>query len=190
MQADPRQRLHTYLRVKMFLLPQRSSVGPLVWLVCFGYRNADACLFLTTQWNCDIVSCVSSSPHAIRCRAGAQRERNGASIGTPCPALGGGRTPWWDGLARASATFTIPCKLDEDVFVSADYMQSTRITFNSREDAIKFAEKQGKTAHLNHRVSETDSENTFRLGLLCAAWDGEAHSSEELQVMFPFAPCQ
>ena len=31
-----------------------------------------------------------------------------------------------------------------EIFVSADYLQATRISFNSREDATRFAERQGE----------------------------------------------
>jgi hypothetical protein len=138
--------------------------------------------FLTTQGNFDIALCVYTNPHAIRCRVEARRERNGASIGTFYLVLGGGRTPLWAGPARASS-ISVLSQPNEDI-LSADYMQATRIAFNTREDAIQFAEKQGEAAYINRHVSNNGSEFTIRLGLLYAARDGEAHSSEELQVTF------
>ena len=40
------------------------------------------------------------------------------------------------------------CDCSVDVMHSADYMQGTRMSFRSKEDAIHFAEKQGMFARL------------------------------------------
>ena len=135
------------------------------------------------KWSSDIVSYVSSSLHAIQCRAEARRERNGGLTGMFYKVLGGGRIRLWDGQARASLYFTIPDKAKGDIPFSADYMQGTRISFNSREDAIRFAERQGK-GWICHRISEDRFNNSIRMGLLCPAGDSQTHSSEELQVTF------
>lgn len=57
-----------------------------------------------------------------------------------------GRTPSWDGLARtfcASASNNV-----RQPPYSADYMQGTRLSFKTKEDAIHFAEKQGMSLEL------------------------------------------
>lgn len=64
---------------------------------------------------------------------------------TSCKVVDVGKTHSWDGLARK-------CRMDCDrnltskpaTFLSADYMQGTKLTFRSKEDAIHFSEKQGK----------------------------------------------
>ena len=64
-------------------------------------------------------------------------------------------------------------------------MQSTRIAFSTREDAIHFAEKQGEPCVCDN-IPSINPANMIRLGLLCAAADSQAHTSEKLQVIFCF----
>ena len=49
---------------------------------------------------------------------------------------------------------------------SADYMQGTRLSFRSKEDAMHFAEKQGMPAAVLH-LSKPSDILTVRMGLLC-----------------------
>ena len=64
---------------------------------------------------------------------------------THCKEGGAGRTPLWVGLAREwkNGTVSPPDPADNRGATSADYMQGTRISFRSKEDAMHFAEKQG-----------------------------------------------
>jgi NADH dehydrogenase (ubiquinone) Fe-S protein 4 len=64
------------------------------------------------------------------------------------------------------------------VIVSADYMQGTRISFNTREDAVRFAEKQGGGCICDH--SENNFDGLIRMGLLRSTGNSQTRSSEEL----------
>jgi len=60
----------------------------------------------------------------------------------------------FDGLGELVSWSLVPsygsraCDCSVDVMHSADYMQGTRMSFRTKEDAIHFAEKQGMFAWL------------------------------------------
>lgn len=52
------------------------------------------------------------------------------------------------------------------IVTSADYMQGTRMSFKSKEDAIHFAEKQGMFVSAFARYPKLSKPLAYRLGLL------------------------
>lgn len=66
-----------------------------------------------------------------------------------------------------------------DMGISADYMQGTRVLYSTKEDAIRFAEKQGRLLYYLEKTHVFFG--VFRLGLLCATPASEAYSPKELQ---------
>jgi len=63
---------------------------------------------------------------------------------------------------------------------SADYMQGTRMTFSTKEDAMRFADKQGALVLVSFRNGFTDT-CLNRVGLLCAGRGLDANSAKELR---------
>ena len=55
-----------------------------------------------------------------------------------------------DGLCQLVSKHTLSLPSQPLILYSADYMQGTRVSFRSKEDAIHFAEKQGKSFGLKH----------------------------------------
>lgn len=71
---------------------------------------------------------------------------------------------------------------------SADYMQGTHLKFKTKEDAIHFAEKQGVFVSPPCLITWRLMSVLVRLGLLCAATNGETDTAKELQrELFVFA---
>jgi hypothetical protein len=103
-----------------------------------------------------------------------------------CQVLDGGRIRLWDGPARASKFISFRVRNDADVkwfACRADYMQGTRVPFNTKEDAIRFAEKQGDYSVFMHEVMI--NRVRYRLGLLRPASCNQADSAKELQRELP-----
>ncbi|KAI0297707.1 ETC complex I subunit conserved region-domain-containing protein [Russula brevipes] len=64
---------------------------------------------------------------------------------------------------------------------SADYVQGTRLSFRSKEDAIHFSEKQGESyLSFSFIFFEMTNAISSRLGLLCATTIPREDSSQEL----------
>jgi hypothetical protein len=70
------------------------------------------------------------------------RESVGVLTSTFCKEGVDGRIRLWGGRARKSERHSSPRGLMSNH--RADYMQGTRLSFRSKEDAIHFAEKQGE----------------------------------------------
>lgn len=102
--------------------------------------------------SCVTVRYASTNRHETLCRAVVPRESAGGLTGTSCRVQAGGRTHSWDGLLREQAAF-FPYSEVIDLVSRADYMQGTRMSFKSEEDAIHFAEKQGILVHFLHYLT-------------------------------------
>lgn len=63
----------------------------------------------------------------------------------------------------------------------ADYMQGTRVLFSTKEDAVRFAEKQGKLIFVRSIILSLSS-FLFRLGLLYPTLNNQTRPTEKLQV--------
>jgi NADH dehydrogenase (ubiquinone) Fe-S protein 4 len=111
--------------------------------------------------------CASTSRRATRCRVAARRWSAGVLIGIFFPGVDAGRTRSWGGPARA---LLASCRVSRmPTGCRADYMQGTRVSFRSKEDAIHFAEKQGAYAEVLLRRAQSNTGVCHRLGLLCVS---------------------
>jgi hypothetical protein len=116
--------------------------------------------------------CVSSSRHATLCRVADRRATVGGWTGTSFLEVDVGRIHSWDGPARVlylGSSNVAQCA--DMVLFRADYMQGTRQSFRTKEDAIAFAERQGRlsialTSTSPIYISDSCSPFICRLGLL------------------------
>lgn len=87
-----------------------------------------------------------------RCRAVEPRASGGGLTGIFSRAEAAGRILSWDGPARAHILNLFRLIMLTFRHGSADYMQGTRLTFKSQEDAIHFAKKQGASVDSRHLI--------------------------------------
>ena len=93
----------------------------------------------------------------------------------------GGR--WENPLMGWASSSVTPPRTSCNVLIrmfSADYMQGTRLAFNSQDDAIHFAEKQGVSCFLFAKYPKALN-YIDRLGLLCTTFHCQADTAQELR---------
>jgi NADH dehydrogenase (ubiquinone) Fe-S protein 4 len=100
-------------------------------------------MLMISQLSCVTVQFASTSRPEIPCNLDPANLNAGGLTGIFWRAVDDGKTPSWALLAREWNVLFLLTILSSTPNTRADYMQGTRVTFRSKEDAIHFAEKQG-----------------------------------------------